>query len=84
MANNDNSGKALAYKVNELSEILGIGRNAAYELCRRPDFPSIRIGNRIVVPVDALNKWLEDQVKNQQADPSRGLTGRGEVSHEPL
>jgi excisionase family DNA binding protein len=50
----------LAYSVREVAEILGVGRNTAYYLVNGPDFPSIRLGDkRIVVPVDALDAWLE-------------------------
>lgn len=48
----------------ELPEVLGIGRNTAYELVKRDDFPSIRIGRRIVIPVDALREWLKKEAKN--------------------
>ena len=33
----------LAYSVPELAEVLGIGRNAAYELVQREDFPAVRV-----------------------------------------
>ena len=50
----------LAYSVQELAEVLSIGKNAAYELCQRPDFPAIKVGERrIIVPVDGLKLWLE-------------------------
>jgi predicted DNA-binding transcriptional regulator AlpA len=52
----------LAYSVPELADVLGIGRNAAYELVNRDDFPSIRISEkRIVIPIDGLKAWLEEQ-----------------------
>lgn len=48
----------LALSVIELAEALGISRTNAYELMKRPDFPSARLGKRIVIPVAALNEWL--------------------------
>jgi len=52
----------LAYSVPELAKVLSIGRNAAYELANRADFPTIRIGERrIVVPIDALKIWIDRQ-----------------------
>ena len=49
----------LALSVAEMAETLGISRTTAYELVNREDFPSMRIGQRIIVPVDALDRWLE-------------------------
>ena len=51
----------LTYSVPELAAVLGIGRNCAYNLVhRRSDFPAVRIGRRIVVPVSELNVWLKN------------------------
>ena len=44
--------------VRELARQLGISLPKAYELAKREDFPSIRIGNRILIPVDAFHEWL--------------------------
>lgn len=48
-----------ALSVTEMVETLGISRTTAYELVNREDFPSMRIGQRIIVPVGALDRWLE-------------------------
>ena len=44
--------------VHELSMQMGISLPKAYELVKSPDFPSIHIGTRILVPVDAFREWL--------------------------
>ena len=48
-----------ALSVAEMAETLGISRTTAYELVNREDFPSMRIGQRIIVPergvADAAN-----------------------------
>ena len=44
--------------VQELSTRMGISLPKAYELTREPDFPVIRIGARILIPVDAFKEWL--------------------------
>lgn len=41
-------------KVEEAAQMLGIGRNAAYEAVRRGEIPSLRIGGRILVPRSRL------------------------------
>lgn len=50
----------LTMNVTEISEQLGISKPIAYELTRREDFPSLKIGRRIVIPVEAFQKWLID------------------------
>lgn len=51
----------LALRPGELGEVLGIGRNAAYKLCNQADFPTVRIGHKLIIPVDGLRRWLEEQ-----------------------
>ena len=47
--------------VAELSMQMGISLPKAYELVKKPGFPTIRVGARILIPVDAFNRWLESQ-----------------------
>lgn len=50
------------YNVREVADILGICLPAVYELCGREDFPAIRVTpRRIIIPVDGLQRWLEEQ-----------------------
>lgn len=44
--------------VQELSAQLGISLPKAYKLVKSESFPSIRIGTRILIPVDAFREWL--------------------------
>jgi len=53
----------LAISVTELAHTLGVGESKAREIVRRPDFPAIRDGRRILIPVSALEKWLEAQAE---------------------
>lgn len=53
----------LALKPTEAARMLGIGRNAIYNLCHRADFPAVRVGSSLIVPVDALRRWLDDQAE---------------------
>ena len=56
----------LAYSVSELAEVLGIGRNTAYELVNQRNFPSIRVNERrIIVPIDGLRTWLANQAEDK-------------------
>lgn len=50
-----------ALNVKELAAYLGVGLNVAYGLVRTPGFPALKIGERrIVVPIDSLNQWIND------------------------
>lgn len=51
----------ITLSVEETAAVLGVSRATAYELVKRQDFPSFRIGNRILVKRAALDRWLEAQ-----------------------
>ncbi len=42
-----------------VAKVLGISPSSGYELLREKDFPSLRIGNRIVVPKEDFIRWVE-------------------------
>ena len=44
--------------VQELSAQMGISLPKAYDLVKTPGFPTIRIGTRILIPIDAYKTWL--------------------------
>ncbi len=45
--------------VPQAGEMLGISRNGSYEAERRGESPTIRQGRRLVVPLAALRRMLE-------------------------
>jgi len=60
--------EAATVSVSQAAELLGIGRNLAYELARRGELPgALRLGRRIVVSKKALEAFLEDG-RNGQGD----------------
>ncbi len=64
---NIDTGKA-AYSPEDLCPLLGISRPLAYELCKRADFPAIRISQRrIIIPRDALERWLNKEAAEKAA-----------------
>ncbi len=44
--------------VQELAAEMGISLPKAYELVKEPDFPTIRVGTRILIPTEAYKEWL--------------------------
>lgn len=59
----------ITYNATELAALLGISRYAAYNLMHRADFPSFRIGKRLLVThVDTLS-WLSKQPHEEDPRP---------------
>jgi excisionase family DNA binding protein len=50
--------KCLTMTIPEVAEMLGIGRNQAYEAARTGQIPTIRIGKRLIVSRQALENKL--------------------------
>jgi excisionase family DNA binding protein len=44
--------------LNEVASLLRISRGSAYEAAKRKEIPTIRIGRRLLVPSDALDRLL--------------------------
>lgn len=53
----------LLLNVKQVASLLGISDSSAYELIQEDDFPSLRIGKRIVVPKENLQQWISDHTK---------------------
>lgn len=54
--------------VHELSAQMGISLPKAYELVKQPGFPVLRIGTRILIPVDGFRTWLNKQAEGGEQD----------------
>lgn len=50
----------LTCTVPEAGRMLGIGRDAAYQAAKRGDIPVLRMGKRLIVPLVALKKKIEN------------------------
>ena len=46
-----------------VAKALGIAPSSAYELMHEADFPTLKIGNRIVVPKEKFVEWVEQNTK---------------------
>ncbi len=56
------------YSAPELATVLGISCTGAYNLMQAKGFPTLRIGGRILVPIAALDRWLEAQTETEVAN----------------
>ena len=52
--------------VKELAERMGISLPMAYDLTRRENFPSLRVGARILVPIDAFKDRLAREASRRE------------------
>lgn len=52
--------------VQALSAQMGISLPKAYELVKTPGFPTLRIGTRILIPMEAYKAWLMEQSCGQR------------------
>ncbi len=51
----------LAYRPKELPALTGIGQGRIYELIAQGVLPSMTIGRRILIPADALKRFLNGE-----------------------
>lgn len=57
------TNERLVLTVPEAADLLGLSIRSTYTLCRRADFPAVRLTpNRIGVSRVGLEKWVADQV----------------------
>ena len=49
----------LMLNAETIKNVLGISLTSAYELMHEKNFPSIKIGSRIIVPKDKFREWID-------------------------
>lgn len=52
----------LSLNADDIAEVLNISRGNAYTLLHREDFPTIRIGKRMVAPRDRFLEWMKKEL----------------------
>lgn len=77
------SERPLALSVAEAAKLLRVSRTHVYELIRRDELPSVRLGRRVVVPRIAIERLLEgsaDRHTTLRSGPPPFSQRRGPVS----
>jgi excisionase family DNA binding protein len=46
-----------------VAQLLGVSPSSAYELMHEKGFPSLRIGNRLVVPKAEFQSWVTERTQ---------------------
>jgi excisionase family DNA binding protein len=57
----------LTISVSEMAGLLGVSIPTAYKLANQPGFPTVHIGKRLVIPMEAFKHWLNRQAMQTPA-----------------
>ena len=52
---------------DDMSKFLGISKCSCYALFKRDDFPTIKIGSRLLVSRERFIEWLEKQTRRTES-----------------
>lgn len=58
LQNSDNDEIKVVYTVDDIKNMLGIGKNQAYALVNSGEFHVCHIGKKILIPKMVFNDWL--------------------------
>ena len=50
----------LFLNANAVAQVLGVSISTAYEVMHEPNFPTLRVGSRMVVPKEKFIQWVEE------------------------
>lgn len=53
----------LAISAAEAARLLGVSRPTIYQYIGRDDFPSFKLGSRVLISVSGLQAWVDRQAK---------------------
>ena len=51
----------LAYSVSEAARVVGVSRPTMYNWLNQPNFPCLRVGGVVRIPIRAFEEWLNTQ-----------------------
>ena len=46
-----------------VAKVLGVSLSSGYELMHQPDFPVLRVGNRMLVPKEQFIQWVAEHTE---------------------
>jgi excisionase family DNA binding protein len=59
------NGTPLLLRVEEVAELLRLGRSTVYDLIMTEQIPSIKVGAARRVPLAALEQWIRENTQPQ-------------------
>ena len=51
--------------IKDVQNRLGICKNNAYKLIKLPNFPTIKIGRKYLIPEDEFNVWVKNSINKK-------------------
>jgi excisionase family DNA binding protein len=70
----------LTVSVPEAAKLLGLSRSSTYEAVRRGDLPSIRVGGRVLIPIQRLESLINDETSAETEATSELSTHEEETA----
>ena len=55
------SNEAMTLTVKQMADRLQVSMPTAYALTEQADFPVLRVGKKKLIPISALERWVEAQ-----------------------
>ena len=52
----------LMLNAETLAKVLGVAPSSAYELMHEKDFPTLKVGNRLVIPKEDFIAWVRSHI----------------------
>lgn len=59
----------LTLSIPEAAKVIGISRSKMYQLAKSKGFPTIQVGNRLLVSAKGLERWVEEQAEKGWVGP---------------
>ena len=56
----------LMLNAETLAKVLGVAPSSAYELMHEKDFPTLKIGNRLVIPKEDFIAWVRSHTGGEK------------------
>lgn len=53
----------LAISIPEAAKMLGVSRTFMYQLAKSSGFPAVNVGNRVLISVKGLERWVDEQAR---------------------
>ena len=54
----------ITFSVTEAAEVLGVSRSFMYQLVKENRIPSLKLGNRRLIPKESLEAWIRKNTEN--------------------
>ena len=68
MKENETHLEPIFISVTEAARLLGLSKPTLYKYVNREDFPSFKLGGRMLVSTEGLKKWIRKQTEVPTTD----------------